>query len=199
MSTVSIPNPTLSDIPDKTEIEGNFEGILNGINGNLDDDNLVNGGITASSKLDKYDQEFAVDLEYNEAVQGVWPAASSTPLVIVPLPGISGDTIRATGYSWLCTDVGTADAAFDLVLGYYDASGNWTAGTTLVSGRTIDSTNNNAGIAGNASLDTSITVGNGADTNPMALALISNTVGTGVLTTVGSFLRITVRFERALQ
>ena len=171
--------------------------IVSKFSGGIDNSDINADADIVPTKLSASNMEWTAYLLYHFGMQGAWPATgATTPLVAVPMPGQSGDTSWvATDVSYVCSDVGTADASFDVRYGAYDGTGAWVNSGSILTGQTIASPGaDNTGSQGRStrlaeSIPNSATV--------QSIALMSAGQGTGVISQ--GFLAVSVRLRRVLQ
>lgn len=197
--------PLASGTANLTHVNEDLADIQNKF-GSIDDSDIAAGANIAVTKLAAYYQEWVVQLLWTvHCTAGpalvVWPAASATtPLVAVPMPGQSGDgSWVATDVSFVCNDVGTADASFDVRYGHYDGTGVWTNDGSIKTGQTITRLGGDATGSQGRNSRTAVTIPNGSTVT--SIALMSAGQGTNVLNGAAAtgFLCVSVRLRRQLQ
>lgn len=172
--------------------------IVSKFSGGIDNSDISTAASITVTKLAASNCDLWVELPYLERGT-VWPAVSATtPLVAVPLPGQSGDTAWvATDVSWVCNDIGTADASFDVRYGHYDGTGVWVNDGSITTGVVLTRLGGDGTGSQGRSARLSVSIPNGATVT--SIALMSAGAGTAVITGATGFLVVSVRLRRVLQ
>lgn len=136
-------NDTLSDPLNKSEMETNFSETRTKFGNISNADISVAAGI-AVSKLAVSNQEFVVNLRIDSSsLSSGWPAATTTPLVFVPVPGdITDDNITVQDVTYWCSDIGAGTTAAFIVQWGRLTGGVWKNEATVVASTVIASVGN---------------------------------------------------------
>lgn len=198
--TTTITHTTLSTTYTPSEIEKNFQDLVDKF-GNIDGSDIVaSAGITAS-QLAASKNEIHLQLTVPAArLSSGWPAGGNDALALCCLPGSNGDAAwTLTDMVWVCTDTGAGTAQFKLILGDYTTSAgsltiNSTIGTyTLSNAASNNDINAVQEIEGGS---TSIAY----TSEPQFFAIISNgSADSTTLSGTGTELQVTLRLIRDLQ
>lgn len=210
---LSMIYPTLSSTIVKAELEANFNAVRAKFDQGIVNEDIAPTAAISITKITERFQEVWINILYDAAARGVWPAAvadaanitvaEARNAVIVPLPGTDADTAwSVTDVSWTCTDPGTVAGSFGLRAGNWNAAGStWVNTTTIVSSATITlSGADNQGSSGRALEGGSVSLTQA--TTLRGIILYSTGAGTNVMTDVtapGDFLSVTLALRRVLQ
>jgi hypothetical protein len=117
--------PTLSNPPDKDEIETNFEDVQAKFGSGITNADIASGAAIDVDKLSAQYQEAHIPLEVNGAqLAAGWPAAG-TFLAAYPVPGSNGDASwEVSDISQVCTDIGAGTAQYKIAI-YERTAASW--------------------------------------------------------------------------
>lgn len=168
-------NATLSDPIDKSEIETNFAETRAKFGSIINADIASNAAI-AVSKLAVSNQEILINLAVDSSVfASGWPAATTDPLVWVPVPGDdTDDDLTIVDATYMCSEPGTTA---DFIVEWSDYTGGTWGGTgpvtTVISSTVIDNTGNPSLATSTVSFHASALRGFGLQSNGADSACLS--------------------------
>ena len=197
---------TLSNTISKSELEANFSSIQTKFSGGIDNSDIRGNAGISIDKLDASKEYVIVMLKSQADGTGLDTADQYRDFVAVP--GLSADQANWTlkGASWLCVDVGTGAASFDIEWCNYDDDGEIQTQSTVISDEDITKASvgaaNNTANAGQCTVDSAALPFDGAAARFFALKV--NTADAGALEPAGtsaapSFLTVSLLLERAIQ
>ncbi len=180
--SLTLPNTSLSDPPNKTEIEDNDAALAEKFNGNIVDDDISGSAAIGTAKLAARDFEFVLSVK---GLIGEITFSTTTPSFYIPLPGTSGDgTYTVTDVSWFCSDVGDQTTDFTVTWGRFSA-GSWSASGTIATITNMTG-ENGANTAGHATETDSTVITLGASDATMIGIHFPNAQGTGFMSTTAT-------------
>ena len=203
--SLTLTNSTLSNPADKTEIEENFDDVVDKFSAGITTSDLsASAGIT-NAQLANSIYEVVLNLQCTDVV---WQSADAAGdrLAYVSIPGTSsGDgTYTGMSYNWVCTDCGAQTGIFRVEWGYFSSAGAWTVVSTPIDDITLvanSAVNDTAG-AGGAAFTTVFTLASdytAANQGPRMFALVMDTDDTTALSTTAgtpNFLSVTMKLKR---
>jgi hypothetical protein len=175
--SLTITNPTLTNPADKTEIEENFDDVVDKFNGGITTSDLsASAGIT-NAQLANSVYEFVLNMT---VTADFWTAAEDNDLAA--FAGLPEDT-NNTSYTIIAADyvyrghvtAATSGAEFSVQWGYFNA-GTWTTTSTIVS-TTNFTTGSATSVSANLTLNT--TTVTTSTTNRHFFAVLSTDVVEG--------------------